>query len=226
MISFLKTWTLWSFVKLLLIVSILSITLFLLLMWLANSAARSAGEGVLYDEVDDLPKDSTTRVALVFGCSKMIHGHTNLYFKYRIEAAYDLWQAGKVRGFIMSGDNSRDDYNEPEDMKQALIEKGVPAEKIVCDFAGLRTLDSVVRVEKIFGVKKVILVSQKFHNERAAYIAKKRGIDAIGYNAEAVTSNYNKNQKREYLARVRMWVDENILKTTPKYLGENEVLNF
>lgn len=226
MILFLKTWTLWTFVKLVFLVAIISITLFLLLMWWANSAARSAGEGVLYDEVDDLPEDSTTRVALVFGCAKKINGNTNLYFKYRIEAAYDLWQAGKVRGFIMSGDNSRDDYNEPEDMKQALIEKGVPAEKIVCDFAGLRTLDSVIRVEKIFGVKKVILVSQKFHNERAAYITQKRGIDAIGYNAEAVQSNYKKNQKREYFARVRMWVDENILKTTPKYLGEQEVLGF
>ncbi len=226
MILFAKTFTFWGFTKLAFLFAIVSITIFLLLMWWANSAAKSAGEGVLYDAVDELPEESSPRVALVFGCAKTINGNTNLYFKYRIEAAYELWKAGKVRGFIVSGDNSRDDYNEPEDMKQALIEKGVPAEKIVCDFAGLRTLDSVVRVEKIFGVKKVILVSQKFHNERAAYIAKKRGIDAIGYNAEDVMTNYSKNQKREYLARVRMWVDENILNTTPKYLGEHEVLSF
>jgi len=226
MALFSKIFTLWAFTKLALLFAFMSITLFLLLMWWANSAAQSAGEGVLFDDVNELPDDSNNRgrVALVFGCAEKINGHDNKYFKYRIEAAHDLWEAGKVRGFIVSGDNSRDDYNEPEDMKQSLIRKGVPADKIVCDYAGLRTMDSVVRVEKIFGVKEVILVSQKFHNERAAYIAQKRGIDAIGYNAQDVKGR--ETQKREYLARVRMWMDENILKTTPKYLGEQETLGF
>jgi SanA protein len=219
-----KTFTLWGFTKLAILLALIVTTFFFLLMWWANSAAQSAGESVLYDDIDELPSESNKRVALVFGCAQKINGNTNLYFKYRIEAAYDLWEAGKVRGFIVSGDNSRDDYNEPEDMKQALIEKGVPADKIVCDFAGLRTMDSVVRVEKIFGIQDVILVSQKFHNERAAYIAQKRGIDAIGYNAQDVKGR--ETQKREYLARVRMWADENILKTTPKYLGEYETLSF
>jgi SanA protein len=191
MALFSKIFTLWGFTKLALLSAVFSITLFLLLMWWANSAAQSAGEDVLYDDINELPDDlnsqeSPNRVALVFGCAEKINGHDNLYFKYRIEAAYELWKAGKVRGFIVSGDNSRDDYNEPEDMKQSLTRKGVPSDKIVCDYAGLRTMDSVVRVEKIFGVKEVILVSQKFHNERAAYIAQKRGIDAVGYNAKDV----------------------------------------
>jgi len=124
----------------------------------------------------------------------------------------------------MSGDNSRTDYNEPQDMKNALINMGVPPDKIVCDYAGLRTMDSVIRVQKIFNVKKVILVSQKFHNERAVYISQKRGIDAIGFNAQDVKGK--EIQNREYLARVRMWVDENILKTSPKYLGQEERLTF
>ena len=226
MTLFSKIFTLWGFIKFVLLCTIICTTLFLLLMWRANSAAQSAGKDVLFDKVEDLPNDSkkTNPVALVFGCAEKINGNTNLYFKYRIEAAYELWQNKKVRGFIVSGDNSRDDYNEPEDMKQALIKKGVPADKIVCDYAGLRTMDSVIRVEKIFGVTEVILVSQKFHNERAAYIAQNRGIDAIGYNAQDVNSRAT--QKREYLARIRMWVDENILKTTPKYLGEQETLGF
>ncbi len=225
MIFFKKSWTLWTMLKFGFFISLTCVLLFLLLMWRANSAAKSAGEGILFDDVDVLPKDSAERVALVFGCSRLIHGRENLYFKYRINAAYELWQAKKVRGFIVSGDNSRDDYNEPEDMKQALIEKGVPAEKIVCDFAGLRTLDSVVRVQKIFGENDVIFVSQKFHNERAAYIALKRSINAIGYNAKDVTTSSN-THRREYLARVRMWTDENIFHTKPKHLGEQEKLGF
>jgi len=148
----------------------------------------------------------------------------NLYFKYRIEAAYELWKAGKVRGFIVSGDNSRDNYNEPQDMKNALVKLGVPADKIVCDYAGLRTMDSVIRVDKIFGIKRIIIVSQKFHNERASYIAKSREIDALGYNAQDVKGK--EMSKREYLARMRMWVDENILKTSPKYLGKQEEVPF
>ncbi len=222
LLSKFSTLSLWGFLKLAFFLTFIGVTLFLLLMWWANSAAQEAGEGVLFNEVNEMPAEG--RVALVFGCAKKINGNNNLYFKYRIEAAYELWKAGKVRGFIVSGDNSCDDYNEPEDMKQSLISKGVPADKIVCDYAGLRTMDSVVRLEKIFGVSKVILVSQKFHNERAIYIAQKRGIDAIGYNAQDVKGK--ESQNREYLARVRMWADENILKTTPKYLGEKEELGF
>jgi len=219
-----KTFTFWGLVKLTLLLTSLAVIFFLLLMWWANSAAKSAGAESLYSDVNDLPDENEQRVALVLGCSEKIHGRTNLYFKYRIEAAYELWKTRSIRGFIMSGDNSRDDYNEPQDMKNALIKLGVPADKIVCDYAGLRTMDSVVRVDKIFGIKKIILVSQKFHNERAVYIAKSRGIDAIGYNAQDVKGK--EMNKREYLARVRMWVDENILKTSPKYLGEQEEVLF
>jgi len=224
-----KTITLWGFTKCIFISAILVVTLFFLLMWWANKAAKSAGESVLFDQIESIPSESSLskspqRVGLVFGCSKTVNGNTNLYFKYRIEAAYELWKAGKVRGFIVSGDNSRDDYNEPQDMKQALIEKGVSANKIICDYAGLRTMDSVVRVKQIFDINKVILVSQKFHNERAAYIAQNRGIDAIGYNAKDINRKEMKN--REYLARIRMWTDENILNTKPKYLGKKEELTF
>jgi len=174
-------------------------------MWWANSAVQSVS-GSLYKDTNDIPDEKEKRVALVLGCSEKIQGRINLYFKYRIEAAYELWKAGKVRGFIVSGDNSRDNYNEPQDMKNALVKLGVPADKIVCDYAGLRTMDSVIRVDKIFGIKRIIIVSQKFHNERASYIAKSREIDALGYNAQDVKGK--EMSKREYLARMRMWVDE------------------
>jgi len=221
-----KIFTFWGSIKLILLLGVICSICFALLLWRANTVALSAGEGVLYTDTDDIPNENQPekRVALVLGCSEKIHGRTNLYFKYRIEAAHELWEAGKVKGFIVSGDNSRNDYNEPRDMKNALIELGVPADKIVCDYAGLRTMDSVIRVDKIFGIKRIILVSQKFHNERAAYIAKSRGIDVIGYNAKDVKGK--EMSQREYLARARMWVDENVLITSPKYLGKEEQLTF
>ncbi len=224
MILIKKIGTFWGFVKFTFLLGLIVIVSFLVLMLLAHSAAKSAGEGVLYTDAAMIPDEGEKRVALVLGCSEKIHGRTNLYFKYRIAAAYKLWEAGKVRGFIMSGDNSKDDYNEPEDMKRALVGLGVPADKIVCDYAGLRTMDSVVRVAEIFEVKRIILVSQKFHNERAAYIAQSRGIDALGMNAQDVKGK--EMSKREHLARIRMWADENVLKTTPKYLGDKVTLTF
>lgn len=188
----------------------------------ADRAATKSGEGKLFDEAADVPE---TPVALVFGCSKIYQGRQNLYFKYRIEAAVQLWKAGKVQCFIVSGDNHAHDYNEPEDMKKAMVEGGVPEEKIVCDYAGLRTLDSVVRAKEIFGVEKVVLISQKFHNERAAYLAESIGLEAVGLNAQAVGGpSAKKNTRREKLARVKMWLDVNVLKTDPKFMGKKEEL--
>ncbi len=224
--SITKLLTLGTITKLSFTLACIATALFFLLMWWANTAAQTAGKKILYNDVIELKHHTKNqdRIALVFGCAATINNRTNLYFKYRIEAAHALWKAGATKGFIVSGDNSRDDYNEPADMKQALIDKGVPADKIICDYAGLRTLDSIVRAKEIFGAHKIILVSQKFHNERAAYIAKKRNIDAVGYNAPDVIGR--EKQKREYLARIRMWVDENILSTKPKHLGSKEIINF
>lgn len=107
-------------------------------------------------------------------------GSPNGYFHNRMDTASELWKDGKATVFIVSGDNSSHAYNEPEWMKQALVERGVPEERIVCDFAGLRTLDSVVRMKEIFGVSTMIVVSQEFHNERALAIAAHEGMAALG----------------------------------------------
>jgi len=192
-----------------------------LIVW-ADRAAEKAAEGKLFNEAAEVPE---TPVALVFGCNKTFQGRENLYFKYRIEAAVALWKTGKVKCFIVSGDNHSHDHNEPEDMKNALVAAGVPAEKIVCDYAGLRTLDSVVRAKEIFGIEKVVLISQKFHNERAAYLAESIGLEVVGLNAQSVTGPAaRKTESREKLARVKMWLDVNILKTDPKFLGKKEEL--
>ena len=157
--------------------------------------------------------------------AKKLGNRDNLYFKYRIQAAAELWHAGKVEFLIVSGDNREKYYNEPVDMRNALIEQGVPKDKIVYDFAGLRTLDSVVRAKKIFGLTEITLVSQKFQNERAAYIAKANGMNVVGYNARDVEGYAaRKTEDREVLARVKMWLDVNITNEQPKHLGDKETV--
>lgn len=188
----------------------------------ANLAASRAGQGILFDEVGEVPEKP---VGLVFGTTARIGERENLYFKYRIEAATKLWEEGKVECLLVSGDNREKYYNEPDEMRAALIERGVPKEKIVRDFAGLRTLDTVVRAKEVFGAPSVILVSQRFHNERAAYIARAKGLACVGFNAEDVPASGGvRTRMREVLARVKMWLDVRLLDTQPRHLGEPEYL--
>lgn len=162
-----------------------------------------------------------TRAALLLGTTpKLADGRANLYFQYRIQAAADLYGSGKVRHIIASGDHSRNGYNEPEAMREALIAHGVPEAAITADYAGLRTLDSVVRARDIFGQNQYIVVSQPFHNERAVYLARRHGIDAYGYNARDVSVSWGlKTRLREYGARLKMFWDLAV-GTTPKHGGE------
>lgn len=188
----------------------------------ANLVAQRASEGLLFDDVNQVPEQA---VGLVFGTTDKIGERDNLYFTHRIDAAVELWEAGKVRCLLVSGDNRDKYYNEPDKMRTALMERGVPSEVIVRDFAGLRTLDSVVRAKRIFRAPSVVLVSQRFHNERSAYIARAEGLDCVGYNAKDVaTSAGAKTRLREVLARVKMWLDVRILDTQPRHLGPLESL--
>lgn len=193
---------------------------FIFFIWYANYSATKAGKGVLFDDVNDVPEQ---RVGLVFGCSSKLGNRDNLYFKYRIQAAAELYHAGKVEKLIVSGDNRDKYYNEPVTMRKALVEAGVPFDAVVCDYAGLRTLDSVVRAKKIFDLKEVTLVSQKFQNERAAYLAKANGLKVYGYNARDVEGYAaRKTEDREVLARVKMWLDVHITDKQPRFLGDKE----
>jgi SanA protein len=161
-----------------------------------------------------------TGVALVLGTGKTTHsGLPNVHFRVRMDAAASLYQSGRVRHFLVSGDNSRPDYNEPEDMKQALITRGVPATAVTCDFAGLRTLDSIVRARQIFGVTRCVIVSDDFHLARALWLADLHGITATAFHTEVVSWNRSgKTRVREWLARVNAVADE-IIGKEPKFGG-------
>ncbi|MEA3499841.1 MAG: ElyC/SanA/YdcF family protein [Candidatus Marinimicrobia bacterium] len=174
----------------------------------------------LYDDINIVPKN---RVGLVLGTSKyFMTGDKNPYFKNRIIAATKLYEYGKIKYIILSGDNSEKYYNEPVVMRDELIKYGVPEEVIYLDYAGFRTWDSVLRCNIIFGQKKFTIISQKFHNARAVYIARKNDIQAIGFNAADISNKKSlRTRTREVFARIKVFIDLSISKD-PKYLG-NEI---
>ncbi len=172
----------------------------------ANFKINSESKDFVTSNASDLPNEKT---GLLLGTSKTLsNGNPNTYFFNRIEAAAELYKSGKIQNLIVSGDNSHKDYNEPEEMKNELIKSGVPADKIYEDFAGFRTLDSVVRAKEIFGQNSFIIISQRFHNERAVYLARKNGIEAFGFNATDVNTYAGlKTNAREKLARAKVFWD-------------------
>jgi len=187
-------------------------------VFLANYWVLSTVESNVFESVNEL---AYSDVALVLGTSKSVNGvDENPFFTHRINAAAELFFQGKVKHILVSGDNSSMRYNEPRDMRNALIKLGVPDTCITMDFAGLRTLDSVVRSNKIFQQKRITVVSQEFHNYRALFIANHYGIDAVAYNADYPSEVTCKTMLREYLARPKAILDLYFLKTQPKFLGE------
>lgn len=196
--------------------------MFLLIVGLlvyANLKIPRDAKDYLYQEVDSIPQQ---KAALVLGASKYIRGgHPNPYFTYRINAAKELYDAGKVKAFVLSGDNGHQSYNEPEDMKNALMELGVPDSIIYLDYAGFRTLDSVVRMNEIFGQESFIVVSQPFHNERAVFLGRHYGLTVYGYNAKDVRLGRvsYKTIVREKFARVKVFIDV-LINKQPRFLGE------
>lgn len=173
----------------------------------------------IYSEAKDIPH---SKVGLLLGTAPITPwGTHNHYFDYRIDAATELFKLGKIDYILVSGDNHSTDYDEPSCMRDSLRVRGIPEDKIILDYAGFRTLDSVVRAKEIFEQDSITVISQQFHNERALYLAKQYGIEAIGYNAKDVTY-WKKKLKihgREYLARVKMFLDLYTGKQ-PKFLGE------
>lgn len=172
----------------------------------------------IYSNIEELPNK---RVGLLLGTSKYFKdGSQNLYFKYRIEATYKLFALGKIERILISGDNSKSYYNEPIDMKKALVKKGIPDSIIYLDFAGFRTYDSIIRANKIFGLTSYTVISQEYHNQRAIFIANQLGHKAIAFNAKNVNTNILIGQYfREKLARVKVFIDF-IVGTQPKFLGK------
>lgn len=218
--KFMKTSLVQNKKKIMQLIIISAIAVVGIVVVVCNALVTGNASGKVFDGVEDIPH---RKVGLLLGTAPVTPwGTKNLYFTYRIDAAAKLFHAKKVDFLIVSGDNHSTDYDEPTCMRDSLVACGVPNERIISDYAGFRTLDSVVRCKAIFGQDSVTIISQPFHNERAIYLAGHNQIDAIAFNAQDVTSVWTtwlKIHSRELLARVKMFIDLMVGKQ-PRFLGE------
>lgn len=182
-------------------------------------AISAAAGGRIYDDLESVPE---APVALLLGTSKQQGAGPNLFYRPRIEAAAKLYHAGRVRGILVSGDNATRHYNEPWTMRRDLIALGVPAAYITLDYAGFRTLDSVLRAKAVFGQDRLIIVSQRFHAARALLIARHADIRASAFAAaDPPDGRYLRVRLREVLARAVAVIDL-LSGRRPHFLGDPE----
>ena len=163
----------------------------------------------LYDNVKNIPYKE---VGLLLGTSPVtMNGHANIYYTYRIEAAVKLYKARKISKILISGDGKEKNYDEPKYMKRHLVKRGIPANNIILDKQGFRTYDSVIRAKEIYGFSEFTVISQKFHNERAVFLAGHNDMDAIGFNAKDAPNQKGKSAQkirvRELFAKVKVFWD-------------------
>jgi SanA protein len=175
-------------------------------------------EDRMYRNIEDMPYN---KVGLVLGTARhQVGGGVNPYYQNRIDATIELYKAGKISYVLVSGDNGSVYYNEPNTIKKDLVEGGIPEKKIFLDYAGFRTLDSMIRARIVFGLDSVTVISQEFHAERALFIASKKDLYAIGYGAKDVEGSRGmKVHLREYFARVKVFLDL-IFNTQPRFYGK------
>ena len=193
------------------------------MVW-ANHVCLQAAAGEIYTSLEAVPAND---VGLVLGTSRMTkQGKPNLHFNQRIEAAAVLYRAGKVRHLLVSGDNHVAGYDEPSDMREALMVAGVPDAAITRDYAGFHTLDSVVRAREVFGVKRFTIITEAFHCPRAVWIARQHGVEAVAFAAPDVASRRWawRVKAREIVARSWCAVDLYLWHGQPKFLGPKETI--
>lgn len=172
-----------------------------LLAWFAE---RRLDQSAVTRSFDDIARLPDVEVALVLGTAPIgPEGGPNVYFVRRLDAAAALWKAGKVRHFIVSGSPG-----EPVAMRAGLVERGVPAAAVYGDPAGYRTWDSVLRARDVYGQKRLIIVSQRFHLSRALFQARHAGIEAWGFEARDVDSPYSIfTELRRFPSALRAYFD-------------------
>lgn len=174
------------------------------------TVSRNASDKT-YDNVDSIPH---RKIGMILGTSPIStwNGRRNYYFDHRIKAGAELYKAGKVDWLVVSGGdyrNTENGYDEPVAMRDSLIKQGVDSARIVLDYDGTRTLNSIAKMRDVYCQDSIIIISQKYHNERALYQAKHLGIDAIGFNAKTPgkRTSWWRNRGREVLARVKLFID-------------------
>jgi len=214
-----------GFFKKLIFLILFGVILYALLVRHNNSIAQSSS-AYIYSDISKVP---TKKALLLLGTSKYLKGgHTNYFYKYRIDSAVRLFKAGKVKAIVVSGDNGDKYYDEPTTMHDDLVARGIPSKYITLDYAGFRTLDSIVRAKAIFDLDDYIIVSQRFHLERAIYIAHAKGQKVVGFTAKDFKNTVwaKRMEHRELLARAKAFIDLYILRKEPKFYGSKVEVNY
>ncbi len=193
----------------------------IVVMLICNQIVVNNAEGKVFSDIDSIRYN---KVGLLLGTTPQARFDriTNYFFVYRIDAAEQLYKAGKIEKILISGDeHSLDGVNEPECMRDSLVARGVPASAIILDGKGYRTICSIINANKVYGLKSFTIISQKFHNERAIYQAEHLGLDIK--NIQAYNAKDPKSRRaylttiREYFARVKMFLDLMTFKETDYY---------
>jgi SanA protein len=191
------------------------------LIFSSNAWVVISTQDSIYSNISTLPEHG---VALVLGTShRLTGGGANPFFEKRMDTAGELYRLKKIRHFLLSGDNRTKYYNEPAEMRKALLKRGVPASAITLDYAGLRTLDSIVRSKEIFGQDSIVIITQSFHSHRALFISRHYNIAAVAMIAdEPGFGSSVRVRLREYFARPKAILDLYVLNTSPRHLGKKE----
>ena len=173
----------------------------------------------IYSEIENTPEKS---VGLVLGASVLSSGIPSGILQDRLDSAYELYEIGKIENILVSGDNSREEYNESDAMGDYLVNKWVPEDDVYRDYAGFDTYDSMYRAEYIFGVTNMMIFTQEYHLSRSVYIARKLWIEAVWFISDKhIYAGIKKYKTREVLSRIKAFFDVKILKSQPKFLGES-----
>jgi vancomycin permeability regulator SanA len=185
-------------------------------VWVQTSSAAYRHDAA---DVPDAP------VALVLGAGLTRSGTPTQFLAGRLDVAADLYRRGKVEVLLVSGDNSRTEYDEPTAMRAYLIGRGVPADVVVADYAGLDTWDSCTRAKRIFGVERLTVVTQRFHLPRAVALCRSAGIEAfgVGHDTSDRASTTAYGHVREVFAAVKAMWDGVVVKPDPQFLGPPEM---
>lgn len=192
----------------------------LILLIVIDRAISYSVRDKIYTDINTIPPRP---YAVLLGTAKYVAKNSpNLFYDYRLEAAKALFDAQKITYLLLSGDNSTLQYNEPRTMKRDLRRMGISEQFLFPDYAGFRTLDSIIRAKYVFQAEPMTIISQRFHCERALFIAKFHQIDAICFAADQPPTAYFTRIRESFARLLMLW--EVIIEKSPRFLGEPEPL--
>ncbi len=202
-------------IKKIILFSVLGIVMAILLVLGLRAYIERETQVFIYDSVTEVP---TAKTVIILGASVFSDGKLSNILKDRVDTAFRLYKEGKVENFLVTGDHRSDDYNEVKAMRNYLIYRGVPSEKIILDHSGLDTYDSMYRAGSVFEIEEAIVVTQKFHLPRAIFIAKHLKLPYTGLAAHSKSyRTTNKIERRELFANFKA-VYELVSKSKPESL--------